>query len=137
MIRPVKTKNDHKKALARINELMDIPKKSLMEKDELDILSTLVWVYEGQNFKIEPADPIEAMKFRMDQMGISQEEIEKLGKFKGYYYDYERDEYRVQFSVKGKKYRLGRYKTEKEAHAMYLTEKAKIKRIEKQNENTK
>jgi hypothetical protein len=60
-----------------------------------------------------------------------------LDRNKGYYYDYKRGKYRVQFTYKGVRYRLGRYDTRELAHDMYLTEKAKIKKMEKQYENTK
>lgn len=74
-VAPIKTKRDHKEALERINTLMDKEKKTPSEMNELDILSTLVSDYEKTNFKIEPPHPIEAIKFRMDQMGISQKDL--------------------------------------------------------------
>jgi len=68
-IKPIKTKNKYKLALARIDELwgsnLDTP-----EGDELDILTILVEAYEQMHYEILPPDPIEAIKFRMEQMGL-------------------------------------------------------------------
>jgi antitoxin component HigA of HigAB toxin-antitoxin module len=135
-IRSIKTKSDYKRTLAEVNELMDIPKKTHKQKNELDILSNLVWAYEQKNFKIEPPDPIEAIRFRMDQMGISKDIIDKVlnfdnineksHKFKGYYYDRDREKFRVQFKYKGKRYVFGRYDRADIAHSVYLIERKKL-----------
>ena len=74
-IRPIKTESDYEKALARIAELMGA-KLNSPEGDELDVLSTLVDVYESRHFPIEPADPVDAILFRMEQEGLDRKALE-------------------------------------------------------------
>ena len=73
-IKPIKTKKDYKLALKRVDALWDASPKT-PEYDELDILSTLIGVYEETHFPIAKPDPIEAIKFRMDQMGLSDKDL--------------------------------------------------------------
>lgn len=73
-IRPIKTEDDYNKALERIDTLMDA-KPNTIEFDELDILSTLVEVYEEKYYKIDAPDPISAIKFRMEQEGLKQKDL--------------------------------------------------------------
>lgn len=73
-IKPIKTKKDYEMALKRIDELWDAEINS-PEGDELDILATLVEVYEARNFEILPPDPVEAIKFRMEQMNLSNSDL--------------------------------------------------------------
>lgn len=73
-IRPIKTKKDHKAALKRIDELWDAEPKT-PEGDELDVLATLVEAYELTAFPIAKPEPIEAIKFRMDQMGLEDKDL--------------------------------------------------------------
>ncbi len=68
-IKPIKTKQDYKAALKRIEVLWDA-KPSTLKGDELDILATLVCAYEEAHYPIDNPDPIEAIRFRMDQMGL-------------------------------------------------------------------
>ena len=73
-IKPIKTDKDYENSLSRINILMDsIPNSK--EFDELDILTTLVEAYEEIHYKIEIPDPIEAIKFRMEQMHLKQKDL--------------------------------------------------------------
>ena len=69
--RLIKTGKDYEKALSRIEGLMDA-KPGTSEMDELELLTALVEMYEEQNYPISPPDPIEAIKFRMDQLGLRQ-----------------------------------------------------------------
>ena len=50
--------------------------KNTPEGDELEVLATLVDVYEGEHFPIDAPDPIEAIKFRMEQMGLDRKDLE-------------------------------------------------------------
>jgi HTH-type transcriptional regulator / antitoxin HigA len=75
-LKPIHTKKDLTGALARIDELIDA-KHGTPEYDELEILTTLVEVYEEKHYPILPPDPVEAIKFRMDQMGLKQSDISK------------------------------------------------------------
>jgi HTH-type transcriptional regulator/antitoxin HigA len=73
-IKPIKTEQDYKNTLSQIENLMDAePNTSKM--DELEVLTTLVEAYEEQHYKIEAPDPIEAIKFRMEQEGLKQKDL--------------------------------------------------------------
>lgn len=76
-IHPIKTKKDFNKALKRIDEIIDA-KPGTPEYDELDIISTLVEAYEDIHYPIDPPDPIDAIKFRMDQQGLKKSDIAPL-----------------------------------------------------------
>jgi HTH-type transcriptional regulator/antitoxin HigA len=70
----IKTELDYNSALARIDELMDaIP--DTPEFDELELLSTLVEIYEDKNYPIDMPDPVNAIKFRMEQFGLNQQDL--------------------------------------------------------------
>lgn len=73
-IKPIKTSDDHKAALARIDQLWQA-KPDTAEGDELDVLVTLVQVYEEKHFPIEAPDPVEAIKFRMEQLGLKDADL--------------------------------------------------------------
>ena len=75
-IRPIKTKDDYENALLRIDELMDA-KPETEAGAELDVLVTLVDAYESKRFQIDVPDPVEAILFRMDQMGIDRKALEE------------------------------------------------------------
>ncbi len=74
-IHPVKTEKDYRKALLRIDGLMDATPNS-NEGDELDVLATLVESYERDHFTINTPDPVEAILFRMEQMGLDRKALE-------------------------------------------------------------
>lgn len=67
----IKTEKDYELALARIEKLMD-SKPGTPEFDELELLSTLVEIYEDEHFPIGMPDPVSAIKFRMEQLGLNQ-----------------------------------------------------------------
>jgi HTH-type transcriptional regulator/antitoxin HigA len=75
-IKPVKTKKDYEAALKRIEKLFDAGTNT-PEGDELEILVTLVESYEKKHFNIAPPDPVEAIKFRMEQLGLKQSDLSK------------------------------------------------------------
>ena len=74
-IRPIRNESDHESALKRIEALMSA-KDGTAEGDELDVLATLVEVYEKEHFPIRAPDPVEAIKFRMEQMGLDRKDLE-------------------------------------------------------------
>jgi len=74
-IKPVRTETDYDAALARIEEIWNA-EPGTPESDELDVLSVLVEDYEKKHHPIPPPDPIEAIKFRMEQMGLSRRDLE-------------------------------------------------------------
>jgi HTH-type transcriptional regulator/antitoxin HigA len=75
-IRPIKTEQDYDSAVSRIEELWGA-KKDTPDGDELDLLVTLVESYEIKHYPIAPPDPIEAIKFRMEQMGMTNSDMVK------------------------------------------------------------
>ncbi len=73
-IKPIKTEADYQAALRRIDRLIDCVDDS-EQADELDVLSILVESYESEHYPIAPPDPITAIRFRMEQTGMSEKEI--------------------------------------------------------------
>ncbi len=67
----IKTEEDYKKALSRIDELMDAGPNT-PEGNELELLVILVELYEEKKYPIEMPDPVEAIRFRMEQLGLNQ-----------------------------------------------------------------
>lgn len=76
-IKPIKTEQDHQEALDRLEVIFDA-KKGSPEGDELEILGLLIEKYESMYFPIDLPDPIEAIKFRMEQMGYTQSDLVKI-----------------------------------------------------------
>lgn len=78
-IKPIKNESDYLSALKRIEDLWG-SKRDTPAGDELDVLATLVESYEMKHYPIAPPDPIEAIKFRMEQMDLSKTDLaEYLG----------------------------------------------------------
>ena len=80
-ITPVKTEKDYQNALNRLEVIFDA-KLGTKEGDELEILSILIDKYENEHFPIGLPDPIEAIKFRMEQMGMKQKDLAEIMGFK-------------------------------------------------------
>ena len=76
-IKPIKTKKDYEAALKKIEGLFNT-KPNTNDGDLLDVLTTLVEAYEQKHFKIAPPDPVEAIKFRMEQLGLKQSDIAEV-----------------------------------------------------------
>ena len=74
-IEPIKDEDSYQRALARVGELMHA-KPDTPEGDELDVLATLLEDYEDRNFPIEPPDPVDAILFRAEQMGLERKDLE-------------------------------------------------------------
>ncbi len=77
MMKPIKTEADYQRALARLEEIFDA-KPGSAEGDELEVLGILVEHYENQHFPIDMPDPVEAIQFRMEQLGLKQNDLAKL-----------------------------------------------------------
>lgn len=73
-IRPIKTEKDYDLALGRVNALFEA-KPNTNEGDELDILVTLIEKYEQIHYPIPEPDPIEAIKFMMEQIGLTDSDL--------------------------------------------------------------
>ena len=76
-VKPIRTKADYKKALAEIERLWGA-KSGSPEGDRLDVLATLIDVYESEHYPIDQPDPVEAIKFRMEQQGLSRKDLEPI-----------------------------------------------------------
>ena len=76
-IKPIKTEQDYNQALERLELIFDA-KKGTKEGDELEVLGILIEKYEDDHFPIDLPDPIEAIKFRMEQMNYSQNDLAKV-----------------------------------------------------------
>jgi HTH-type transcriptional regulator/antitoxin HigA len=68
-IKPLRTRADHERALREIERLWGA-RKSTADGDRLDVLATLAEAYEREHFPIDPPDPIEAIRFRLEQQGL-------------------------------------------------------------------
>src|SRR5690606_16645245 len=75
VIHPIHSQEDYDNALLRIDALMDAEPGS-EEGAELDVLVTLVEAYERNNFPVGAPDPVAAILFRMEQLGITRKDLE-------------------------------------------------------------
>ncbi|HUW00416.1 MAG TPA: transcriptional regulator [Gallionella sp.] len=74
-IKPIHNNDDLQSAFKRL-ELVYQAQEGTPEADEMEILVTLIEAYEHKHFPINPADPVEAIKFRMEQQGLTQKDLE-------------------------------------------------------------
>ena len=82
-IKPIRTTDDHRQALAEIERLLDTAKKGTLEGDRLEILLTLAHDYERKRIALPLLDPIEAILFRMDQLGLAKKDLGAIFKTSG------------------------------------------------------
>jgi HTH-type transcriptional regulator/antitoxin HigA len=76
-IKPIRTKRDYDGALKEVERLWGA-KSGTPEGDRLDVLATLIDVYETERYPMDPPDPIEAIKFRMEQQGLTRRDLEEI-----------------------------------------------------------
>ena len=76
-IKPIKNRKDYQQSLDRLEIIFDA-KKGSSEGDELEVLGILIEKYGGAQFPIDFPDPVEAIKFRMEQMGYNQSDLAKI-----------------------------------------------------------
>ena len=76
-IKPIRNDADHEAALARIEELWGY-EPGTQEEDEFDVLSVLVSAYEDKRWPILPPEPVEAIKFHMEQNGLRQKDLARV-----------------------------------------------------------
>ena len=76
-VRPIRSDADYEAALAEVERLWGAP-SGTSEADRLDVLATLIDAYEAEHHPIDPPDPVEAIKFRMEQQGLNRKELEPL-----------------------------------------------------------
>lgn len=79
MLRPIKSENQYEKALARVYNLMQKNlRPASKESDELEILSILIKEYENERYPVPKPNPLEAIKFRMEQMNMSESQLAEI-----------------------------------------------------------
>ena len=76
-IKPIRTKSDHKAALKAVESLMTT-RRNTPEGDRLDVLATLIEACERKHFPMDLPDAVEAIKFRMEQQGLTPKDLEPL-----------------------------------------------------------
>jgi len=76
-VRPIRTKRDYEAALKEVERLWGA-KAGTSEGDRLDVLATLIDAYETEHYPLDPPDPVEAIKFRMEQQGLTRRDLEEI-----------------------------------------------------------
>jgi HTH-type transcriptional regulator/antitoxin HigA len=76
-VRPIRTKRDYEAALREVERLWGA-KAGTSDGDRLDVLATLIDAYEAQHYPMEPPDPVEAIKCRMEQQGLTRRDLEQI-----------------------------------------------------------
>jgi HTH-type transcriptional regulator/antitoxin HigA len=74
-VKPIKTEADRQAALARIDALMDVDDRPVADSEELAVLAELVEAYERKHFPIDLPTPVEAIRFRMEQLGLEARDL--------------------------------------------------------------
>jgi HTH-type transcriptional regulator/antitoxin HigA len=74
-IKPIRSDDDLKRVFRRMEKIFQA-KKGSAEADERDVLVTLIEAYESKHYDFGPADPVEAIKFRMEQEGLTPRDLE-------------------------------------------------------------
>ncbi len=76
-VKPIRTRRDYESAMKAIESLWGA-RAGTPEGDRLDVLATLVDAYEAKHYPMDPPDPIEAIKFRMEQQGLTRNDLAKI-----------------------------------------------------------
>lgn len=76
-LKPIRTEADHEAALAEVERLWGA-ETGTQDGDRLDVLATLIDVYEAEHYPMDPPDPIEAILFRMEQQGLTRKDLEPI-----------------------------------------------------------
>jgi HTH-type transcriptional regulator/antitoxin HigA len=76
-VKPIRTKRDYEASLKEVERLWGA-KSGTRDGDRLDVLATLIDAYEAEHYPIDPPDPIEAIKFRMEQQGLTRRDLEEI-----------------------------------------------------------
>ncbi|MVA58462.1 helix-turn-helix domain-containing protein [Agrobacterium vitis] len=76
-LKPIRTEADYDAALAEVERLWGA-KTGSPDGDRLDVLATLIEVYEAKYYPMDPPDPVEAIKFRMEQQGLTRKDLEPM-----------------------------------------------------------
>jgi HTH-type transcriptional regulator / antitoxin HigA len=76
-VKPIRTEKDYESAMAEVDALWGA-KIGTAKGDRLDVLATLIDAWEAVNYPMDPPDPIEAIKFRMEQQGLTRKDLEGI-----------------------------------------------------------
>lgn len=76
-LKPIRTEADYEAALEEVERLWGA-KSGTPDGDRLDVLATLIEVYEAKHYPMDPPDPVEAIKFRMEQQGLTRKDLEPI-----------------------------------------------------------
>ena len=76
-VKPIRTEADYEAALAEVERLWGA-KGGTAKGDRLDVLATLIDAYENEHYPMDPPDPIQAIKFRMEQQGLTRKDLEGI-----------------------------------------------------------
>jgi len=76
-LKPIRSEADYRHALAEVERLWGA-KSGTLQGDRLDVLATLIDAYEAARYPMDPPDPVEAIRFRMEQQGLTRKDLEPL-----------------------------------------------------------
>ena len=76
-LKPIRSRRDYEAALDEVGRLWGA-RAGTRDGDRLDVLATLIDAYEAEHYPMDPPDPIEAIKFRMEQQGLTRRDLEEI-----------------------------------------------------------
>lgn len=76
-LKPIRTDADYEDALTEVERLWGA-KSGTPKGDRLDVLATLIDAYEAKHYPMDPPDPVEAIRFRMEQQGLTRKDLEPM-----------------------------------------------------------
>ena len=76
-VKPIRSRRDYEAALDEVGRLWGA-RAGTRDGDRLDVLATLIDAYEAEHYPMDPPDPIEAIKFRMEQQGLTRRDLEEI-----------------------------------------------------------
>jgi HTH-type transcriptional regulator / antitoxin HigA len=76
-VKPIRSRRDYEAAIKAVERLWGA-KAGTRDGDRLDVLATLIESYEAEHYPMDPPDPVEAIKFRMEQQGLTRRDLEEI-----------------------------------------------------------
>lgn len=76
-VKPIRSAEDHEAAMAEVERLWG-SKSGTPDGDRLDVLATLIDAWEADHFPMDPPDPVDAIRFRMEQQGLTRRDLEDI-----------------------------------------------------------
>ncbi|MCY4190545.1 MAG: helix-turn-helix domain-containing protein [Rhodospirillaceae bacterium] len=77
-LRPIRSEEDYEAALEEAERLWGAAGSGTPDGDRLDLLASLIEVYEAKHYPMDPPDPVEAIRFRMEQLGLTRKDLEPM-----------------------------------------------------------